>query len=278
MADGNGFLESAEISYDSQMPKLLRGRQLRDAYRFAGFVPAATVRGVFGKAQVRVLALRRRQKKRPVAFVAIGTGAFTIRSFAGSATCPVASMTSTWNSLVTACEAAPNHRSNPALARAPRWGRMDWRTGGVDEVTGVVSRRTDAPDDLTLRLANESARLDDRRVPLDSGESDWQPRQQERTGGQPARPVRPCRPPTAQRCRTGSAPRRKTGERAWRAGDGSGTWMLKACPIDGGQMAFDAEGLSNGPHAAGEQPGRRAVVACESTLDGAKTIFAQRLD
>jgi hypothetical protein len=98
LAGGNWILESAEIGYDYQMPKLLRGRQLRDAYRFAGFVPAATVRGVFGNAQVRVLALRRRQKKRPVAFVAVGTSAFTIRSFAWSATCPVASMPSTWNS------------------------------------------------------------------------------------------------------------------------------------------------------------------------------------
>ncbi len=53
------------------MPKLLHDRALRDAYRFAGFVPASTVRGVFGKPQVRVLTLRR-QKKRTAAFVALG--------------------------------------------------------------------------------------------------------------------------------------------------------------------------------------------------------------
>jgi hypothetical protein len=93
----NGILAFVEIGYDCAMSKLLRARQLRDAYRFAGFVPAATVRGVFGKPQVRVLTLRRRQKKRPVAFVAFATGAFTIRSFAWSATWPVASMTSTWS-------------------------------------------------------------------------------------------------------------------------------------------------------------------------------------
>ena len=98
MAGGNGFLETAETGYDSQMPKLLRGRQLRDAYRFAGFYPAATVHGVFGNVQVRVLTLRRRQKKRAAVFVAVGTGASMIRSFAWSAICPVASMTSTWNS------------------------------------------------------------------------------------------------------------------------------------------------------------------------------------
>jgi hypothetical protein len=97
LAGGNCFFETSEIGYDYPMPRLLRGRQLRDAYRFAGFVPAATVRGVFGNAQVRVLALRRRQKKRSVAFVAVGTGAFTIRSFAWFATCPVASTTSTWS-------------------------------------------------------------------------------------------------------------------------------------------------------------------------------------
>jgi len=64
------------------MPKSLRGPELRDAYRFAGFVPAAIVRGVFGDPQVRVLTLRRRQKKQPVEFVAVGTAAFTIRNFA----------------------------------------------------------------------------------------------------------------------------------------------------------------------------------------------------
>jgi len=74
------------------MPKSLRGRQLRDAYRFAGFVPAATVRGVFGDPLVRVLTLRRRQKKRPVESVGMGTAAFTIRSFAWCETCRVGSI------------------------------------------------------------------------------------------------------------------------------------------------------------------------------------------
>src|SRR5271165_3746839 len=44
------------------MPKSLRERQLRDAYRFRGFYPASTVYGVFGNPLVRVLALRRRKK------------------------------------------------------------------------------------------------------------------------------------------------------------------------------------------------------------------------
>jgi hypothetical protein len=41
---------------------LSRERQLRDAYRFAGFFPASTVRGVFGDPHVRLLTLRRAKK------------------------------------------------------------------------------------------------------------------------------------------------------------------------------------------------------------------------
>jgi len=78
------------------MSKSLRGRQLRDAYRFSGFVPAATVYGVFGDSEVRVLPLRRRQKKRPVEYVGVGTAAFTIRSCGWFATCRVVGTTSIW--------------------------------------------------------------------------------------------------------------------------------------------------------------------------------------
>src|SRR5689334_6301646 len=45
------------------MPELSRRRQLREAYRFAGFFPASTVHGVFGSPCVRVLTLSRGQKK-----------------------------------------------------------------------------------------------------------------------------------------------------------------------------------------------------------------------
>jgi hypothetical protein len=79
------------------MPKLSRGRRLRDAYRFAGFIPAITVHGVFGDPLVRVLALRRRQKKRHVESAGAGTAAFTIRSFVWCETCPVANIASIWS-------------------------------------------------------------------------------------------------------------------------------------------------------------------------------------
>jgi len=79
------------------MPKLSRGRYLRDAYKFAGFFPASAVRGVFGAPQVRVLTLRRRQKKRRVEFVGVGSAASTIRSFVWRETCPVASIASIWS-------------------------------------------------------------------------------------------------------------------------------------------------------------------------------------
>ncbi len=86
----------AEIGYDYGMGKTLRGRQLRDAYRFTGFVPAAIVRGAFGDPLARVLTLRRRQKKQPVGFVGCGTAVFTIRSFAWFETCRVVITASIW--------------------------------------------------------------------------------------------------------------------------------------------------------------------------------------
>jgi len=81
------------------MPKVLRRRELRDAYKFAGFLPGRTVRGVFGDRLVRVLALGRRQKKQRVESVGVGTAAFTIRSFVWCETCPVASIAFIWSYL-----------------------------------------------------------------------------------------------------------------------------------------------------------------------------------
>ena len=43
---------------------------LQDLYRFPGFVPRATVRGIFGDPLAVVITLQRRRKKRSVAFAA----------------------------------------------------------------------------------------------------------------------------------------------------------------------------------------------------------------
>jgi hypothetical protein len=79
------------------MPKSSRGRLLRDAYKFAGFFPASRVFGVFGNPQVRVLNLRRRQKKRRVGSVVVGIAASTIRSYVWYETCLVGNTASIWS-------------------------------------------------------------------------------------------------------------------------------------------------------------------------------------
>jgi len=71
------------------MPKLGRQRQLRDAYRFPGFVPMQIIHGAFGDAQARVVQRHRRQKKQRVASAVIGIGVSMIKSFRWPATCPV---------------------------------------------------------------------------------------------------------------------------------------------------------------------------------------------
>ena len=73
-------------------------RRLDDAYRFPGFEPEKTVRGVFGDPKARVLRLRRRRKKRAVESAGRTIGASTIGNFAKSATCLVGTRVSTWRS------------------------------------------------------------------------------------------------------------------------------------------------------------------------------------
>src|SRR6266853_4560339 len=102
------------------MPKLSRGRQLREAYRFPGFPPASAVRGVFGDPHVRVLTLRRGQKKRRVESVAVGTAVFTIRSFVWCETCPAASIAFTWS-----CSCAESGAGVAARGNGRRW--LGWR-------------------------------------------------------------------------------------------------------------------------------------------------------
>jgi len=81
------------------MRKIMR---LPDTYRFPGFRPAATVRGIFGDPKARIVSLQRRRKKRPVAFAANPSAPITTASGGGSATCRVATPASTWSSSLAA--------------------------------------------------------------------------------------------------------------------------------------------------------------------------------
>ena len=72
--------------------------RLPDAYRFPGFSPEPIVRGIFGDPKARVVSLRRRRKKRSVAFAANPSVAITTANRVESATCPVATPASTWTS------------------------------------------------------------------------------------------------------------------------------------------------------------------------------------
>src|ERR1039457_3033087 len=78
------------------MSRLRLRRQLRDAYRFPGFVPLPIIRGTFGDPHARVVSLKRREKKQPAAFVVDGTEVTTMPGFKWCETYPVAAYASTW--------------------------------------------------------------------------------------------------------------------------------------------------------------------------------------
>ena len=65
-------------------------KHLHDLYRFPGFVPQPTVRGVFGDPLAVVITLRRRRKKRFVAFAGACLGPTTISGHGEPETSPVA--------------------------------------------------------------------------------------------------------------------------------------------------------------------------------------------
>ena len=73
-------------------------KRLLDAYRFAGFRPQESVRGVFGDSKARVIVLVRRPKKpsarNAVAYIRVGTIARPDKH----ETCPAATRVSTWSS------------------------------------------------------------------------------------------------------------------------------------------------------------------------------------
>ncbi len=57
---------------------MTKTRHLRDVYRFPGFAPTATLRGVFGDLFAVIVTLRRRRKKRPAESVGTPTRFSTI--------------------------------------------------------------------------------------------------------------------------------------------------------------------------------------------------------
>lgn len=65
-------------------------KRLTDAYRFPGFTPLQTVKGVFGDPKARIVQLKRRQKKQSVQSAASRRGAFTTAKCAVRAISPVA--------------------------------------------------------------------------------------------------------------------------------------------------------------------------------------------
>jgi hypothetical protein len=71
---------------------------LHDLYSFPGFVPAATIRGVFGDPYAVVISLRRRRKKLAAAFVAPAIDPSTIKTRGASAISIAAGGASIWNS------------------------------------------------------------------------------------------------------------------------------------------------------------------------------------
>src|SRR4051812_18642988 len=91
------LLDAIPIDDDFSMSRLRRRRQLRDAYRFPGFVPLPIIRGAFGDPHVRFVRLKRREKKQLAASVADGTEVTTIPGFGWCETYPVAAYAFTWS-------------------------------------------------------------------------------------------------------------------------------------------------------------------------------------
>jgi hypothetical protein len=83
-----------------------RQRRLSDGYSFTGFRAKASVRGVFGDPDVRIVRLDRRSKKR---FAAVAGGAGTAGTIGGCgrfATCRAQDFGLFWNSKCDASRAA----------------------------------------------------------------------------------------------------------------------------------------------------------------------------
>ena len=68
-----------------------------DEYRFPGFRPASTIKGMFGDWRVRIVSLRRHQKKRRAGFAERCLGVSTIESFEEYGICRVARAGFIWS-------------------------------------------------------------------------------------------------------------------------------------------------------------------------------------
>ncbi len=82
-----------EFCHDICMAKIKR---LRDIYRFPGFTPYSSLRGVFGDHRAVVIRLGRRQKKRSAASVAKSNFAITTSDLGKCVIFPVETDASTW--------------------------------------------------------------------------------------------------------------------------------------------------------------------------------------
>lgn len=85
-------------------------RRLLDAYRFPGFRPQATVKGVFGDPKARIVTLVRRGKKRRAAAAVTRSRAGTTARNDVFATCPAATRASGCLSMFAGFTAVPATR------------------------------------------------------------------------------------------------------------------------------------------------------------------------
>ena len=115
------------IWHDHRMRKQ---RRLEDAYRFIGFRPEHTVRGIFGDPMARIVRLLRRGKKRPVDRVDGGSEPFTTARPVGCATSLVATLGCTWSS-------GPAH----TFSLMEKTLRNQAETPKKAQITGVRTRR-----------------------------------------------------------------------------------------------------------------------------------------
>jgi hypothetical protein len=81
-------------------------RRLQDAYRFPGFHPLATVRGMFGDPKVRIVRLVRRRKKRRAGCARKPIERSTISGYGGWAIWRVETRGFTWSWRSDGCAAA----------------------------------------------------------------------------------------------------------------------------------------------------------------------------